>query len=82
MLQADVDFLTANIIHFETVKLGYTKNIPHAVLAEYEAVYRRNLDPQFILTYWCGACVFDMLSRLMFHYENYLKSIEPKKKKK
>ena len=66
----DLKFLQDNIINFETVKLGFTKNIPHGVLKEYEVIYRKYLDPRFILTAWCGACVMEMLQRLSRHYDN------------
>lgn len=75
MERSDVQFIQENIIHFEAVKLGYTKNLSHETLGKYEEMYRKYLDPQFILTYWCGACVFDMLQRLSRHYENFMNSV-------
>jgi hypothetical protein len=71
MLQTDVEFIEQNITHFGTIKLGYTRNLPREVLAKYELMYRTYLDPRFILTYWCGDCVFDMLKRLSRHYDNF-----------
>ena len=71
----DVQFIKDNIVHFESIKLGFTKNLSHDTLARYELMYRKYLDPGFILTYWCGACVFDMLSRLSRHYENFCNSV-------
>jgi hypothetical protein len=72
MTQAEIKFLQDNIINFESVKLGFARNIGHDVLAQYEQVYRNHLDPQFVLTYWCGSCVLDMLQRLSSHFENYI----------
>ena len=69
MKQEDIKFCQEHIINFESVKLGFTRNIPFQVLGEYERMYRDYLDPQFSLTYWCGECVFDMLNRLIRHYE-------------
>ena len=69
MTKAEQDFIQANIINFESVKLGFTRNIPHNVLAEYERLYRAYLDPHFALTYYCSACVFDMLQRLSYYYD-------------
>lgn len=65
MTKEEIDFLLANRINFDSVKLGFTRNIPFDVLAEYERLYRKYQDPQFVLTYWCGNCVFDMLERLI-----------------
>jgi hypothetical protein len=72
MTQAEIKFLQDNIINFESVKLGFARNIGHDVLAKYEQVYRNHLDPQFVLTYWCGSCVLDMLQRLSSYFENYM----------
>lgn len=70
MNQKDLDYCKQHIINFESVKLGFTRNIPFDVLGEYERMYRDYLDAQFHLTYWCGECVFDMLKRLIILYEN------------
>jgi hypothetical protein len=70
MKQKDIDYCKEHIINFESVKLGFTRNIPFDVLGEYERMYRDYLDAQFLLTYWCGECVFDMLKRLIVLYED------------
>ncbi len=70
MNQKDIDYCKQHIINFESVKLGFTRNIPFDVLGQYERMYREYLDGQFHLTYWCGECVFDMLKRLIVLYEN------------
>lgn len=69
MNQKDLNFCQQHIINFESVKLGFTRNIPFDVLGEYERMYREYLDAQFVLTYWCGECVFDMLKRLIVVFE-------------
>lgn len=83
MKQKDLDFCNQYIINFESVKLGFTRNIPFDVLGEYEKMYREYLDAQFILTYWCGECVFDMLKRLivLFEQSNVQTSVETAQQK-
>ena len=78
MNQKDLDYCKQHIINFESVKLGFTRNIPFDVLGEYERMYREYLDAQFHLTYWCGECVFDMLKRLivLFEQSNVEESIQ------
>lgn len=71
MNQKDLDYCKEHIINFESVKLGFTRNISFDVLGEYERMYRDYLDAQFSLTYWCGECVFDMLKRLIVLFEQY-----------
>ena len=65
MTKEEIKFLIDNKINFESVKMGYTRNISFDVLGQYEQLYRKYLDSQFVLTYWCGACVFDMMERLI-----------------
>lgn len=74
MTQQETQFIKDNIINFESVKLGFTRNIPFQVLEGYENLYKKYLDPQFSLTYWCGECVFDMLKRLIKFYEDNAQS--------
>lgn len=70
MKQEHIDFLEKNKINFETVKLGFTKNIAIQDLQMYEHIYHLYINPNYVLTYWCGDCVFDMLKRLLHYYEN------------
>jgi hypothetical protein len=80
MTKQEVDFLIQHKLNFDSVRLGFTRNIPFEVLGEYEQLYRKYLDAQFILTYWCGACVFDMLERLIRYCEDqeeYNNAINP-----
>ena len=74
-------FIEQNIINFETVGLGYTRNIDHGILEGYELIYRKYLDKHFILTRWCGSCVFEMIQRLKVYYEALPKVEEPKSKR-
>lgn len=72
MTDKDIKFIQDNIINFESVALGFTRNLDHAVLNEYHEIYKRSLDPSYVLNAWCGGCVFDMLKRLKHHYENVI----------
>lgn len=69
MTQEELQFCDDNLINFESVKLGFTRNIPYNIMEGYESLYRKYLDSNFSLTYWCGECVFDMLKKLMVVYE-------------
>lgn len=77
MNQDHIDFIEKHKINFETVKLGYTRQIPMDVLQMYEHIYHQYLDPQYVLTYWCGGCVFDMMKRLMHYYETNVVNAQP-----
>jgi hypothetical protein len=69
MTEQDLAFIEANIINFEAVALGFTRNIDRDVLEEYAVIYRKYLNKDFSLNSWCPNCVFDMLKRLSAHYE-------------
>lgn len=70
MTRVEIKFIEANMINFETAKIGYTKTIDQSVLVQYETIYKKYIDAHFVLTYWCGACVFDMIKRLIPVYES------------
>jgi hypothetical protein len=69
MTDQEIAFIEANIINFEAVALGFTKNIEREVLEEYANLYRIYVNKDFNFNSWCGSCVFDMLKRLSAHYE-------------
>lgn len=72
MNQEDIDFIKQTESNFIGVSDGYVKHIDHAILGSYEAIYRKYLDSNFVLTKWCGACVYDMMKRLWVYYSDNL----------
>jgi hypothetical protein len=71
MTQEDEQFIQDNIYNFECIKIGFMKNLPLHILVGYEQIYKRYLDPGFILTSWCASCVADMMKRLNNYWETY-----------
>jgi hypothetical protein len=71
MNQEDEKFIEENIYNFECVKIGFMKNLPLHILVGYEQIYRRYLDPGFILTSWCSSCVSSMMKRLINYWDEY-----------
>jgi hypothetical protein len=74
MTQEDEQFIQDNIYNFECVKIGFMKNLPLHILVGYEQIYKRYLDPGFILTSWCSSCVADMMKRLCNYWDSYQES--------
>ena len=70
IIQEHRDFLNANIGNYESAKNGYIRNLDLNELKMYEHIYRLYLDPNFLLSVWCGACKFDMIMRLYNWFEN------------
>lgn len=64
------EFLKEHYNNYETAKSGYVRNLDLPILKMYEHIYRTYIDPNFILTIWCGACRMEMVLRLYKYYEN------------
>lgn len=75
--QEDIKFIEDHIFNFEAVKIGITRGIKIEELQRYEKIYKKYLDEKYILTYWCGSCVFEMMERLIHWYEKE-KASQPK----
>lgn len=69
-------FLEDNIINFQTIEHGYTRNLD-GIIVQYEEIYKKYLDPGFVPQRWCGDCVFNMMKRLKRWYESQPKLEEP-----
>jgi len=75
IIQEHRDFLNANIGNYESAKNGYIRNLEFAELQMYEHIYRLYLDPNFLLSVWCGSCKYEMIMRLYKWYEQQPKSL-------
>lgn len=82
-------FLKEHYNNYETALSGYVRNLDLSIMKMYEHIYRKYIDPSFILTIWCGNCRMDMVLRLYAHYEKVLnednlliptETVEPKKR--
>ncbi len=63
------DWLIANESNYESAKNGYIRNLDLPVLQMYEHIYRLYMDPNFVLSVWCGNCKYDMIMRLYKWFE-------------
>ena len=68
------EYLDANIGNYETAKNGFIRNLELPDLQMYEHIYRTYLDPNFLLSVWCGACKYEMIMRLYKWYEQQPKT--------
>jgi hypothetical protein len=73
MRQEHIDFLELHIINRETIAAGYVKNLDNQILHTYESIYKQYIDADYILTKWCGACVYDCLKRVYDYYDAHVK---------
>lgn len=69
MEQNEKDFLEANIINYHTIsQAGFVRNIEVPILNEYEALYRKYLNPTYIMCKYCKDDIFGALERLYQYY--------------
>jgi hypothetical protein len=67
--ESDKQFIQANIINFETARLGFVKNLHPDILRNYEDIYKRHISPTYVLTVWCSACVLSLMMDLSRWWE-------------
>jgi hypothetical protein len=67
--QEHKEWLIANSSNYESAKNGYIRNLELDELKMYEHIYRSYLDPNFIVSVWCGSCKFEMIMRLYKWFE-------------
>jgi hypothetical protein len=68
MEQEHKDYLERNIANYHMVQNGYIRNLDIHLLNMYEHIYRKYLDPQYVMTKWCSSCVMDCVQRLYSYY--------------
>lgn len=62
-------FLEENIGNWHTAQAGFIRNLELNILQEYEQIYRAYIDPNFILTVWCGSCKMEIITKIYKYYE-------------
>lgn len=69
MEQNEKDFMEGNIINYHTIsQAGFVRNIEVPILNEYEALYRKYLNPTYIMCKYCKDDIFGALERLYQYY--------------
>jgi len=63
-------YLKEHYNNYETSQSGYLRNLDLSIMKTYESIYRKYIDPNFILTIWCGNCRMDMVVRLYKYYHS------------
>jgi len=66
----DREFIEGHKVYFEQADLNFLHGMQPHVMLRFEMLYKAYLDPKFVLTTWCSACVVDMMQRLAHWYRN------------
>ena len=65
-----IDFLEANRLHQEQLKLGFLENLDGGKINEYESIYKQHMDARFMVCKWCKGDIYMMVTRVWNWYEN------------
>lgn len=76
MTLEEVNYIRQNIKDFDTVRVGYATNLQQESLLMYEKIYQNNIEKDFVLTNWCGSCVYDCMKRILAEYDKIGAKIE------
>jgi hypothetical protein len=66
----DIVFIEGHKVYFDQADLDFLHGMQPHVMLKFELIYKTYVDPKFILTTWCSACVVDMMRRIAYWYRN------------
>lgn len=55
--------------HWETVKIGYLREIDGVAKNEIERIYKEELDPKWLPNRYCKGCYFNAINDLIYHFK-------------
>lgn len=55
--------------HWETVKIGYLREVPMTARDVIERIYREELDPTWLPNRYCKGCYFKAVEQLIHHFQ-------------
>ena len=73
--EKQIEFIEENIYNFQTIEVGFLKNLDYQTLTGYHTIYLEVIDKSHILNQWCSSCVFEFMERLMINYYNFKSEI-------
>lgn len=77
MQQSSIDFLNTNRHHYNClVNAGFVRNYDMSVRQGVLDVIRKEFDPGYQTTLWCGECVMTMLKYAYVQYDKWIEANE------
>lgn len=55
--------------HWETVKIGYLRELEGGAKSEIERIYREELDQSWLPNRYCKGCYFNAVQDLIYHFK-------------
>ena len=68
--QSDRDFIESHTVYFQQAKMKFLHGFAPGTMDRFYEIYKRYINPGYILTPWCSECVIDMVTRLGVWYND------------
>jgi len=62
--QSDRDFIESHTVYFQQAKMKFLHGFAPGTMDRFYEIYKRHINPGYVLTPWCSECVIDMVARL------------------
>ena len=66
----DRDFIESHTVYFQQAKMKFLHGFAPGTMDRFYEIYKRYINPGYVLTPWCSECVIDMVSRLGSWYSH------------
>jgi hypothetical protein len=67
---ADRDFIISHKVYFDQARMKFLHGFAPGTMDRFYEIYKRYINPGYVLTPWCSECVIDMVSRLGVWYND------------
>lgn len=73
--QHDFEFIEANKIHLEQVRLGFIQGMSDRLKQQFHGIHQKYIGAM-TLTVWCSSCVIDMMRRIDRWYTKQMETVQ------
>jgi hypothetical protein len=67
---ADRDFIESHKVYFDQARMKFLHGFAPGTMDRFYEIYKRHINPGFVLTPLCSECVIDMVARLGVWYND------------
>jgi hypothetical protein len=61
---SDREFIESHKVYFEQARMKFLHGFAPGTMDRFYEIYKRHINPGYVLTPWCSECVIDMVARL------------------
>ena len=66
----DRDFIESHKVYFDQARMKFLHGFAPGTMDRFYDIYKRYINPGYVLTPWCSECVIDMVARLGTWYND------------